>query len=96
MKTDKVYRRDFLVPSHLLFCEYLKVLDDMVFNFEVLGAARKVACRKMKTYHYRRFVADSITNAYRPDCVSQDRVVWDYLFSLALWNGEDTAYYRGR
>lgn len=83
---DKVYRRDFLAANHLLFCEKLKVLDDMVFNFEALGAARNVACRKIKPYHYRRFVADSITNTYRPDRISQDRAVWKYLFSLDMWD----------
>lgn len=87
---DKVYRRDFLTANHLLFCGHLRVLDDMAFNFEVLGSARNVACRKIKPYHYRRFVADSITNTYKPDRVLQDRAVWDYLFSLELWNGEDT------
>ncbi|MDE5823515.1 MAG: glycosyltransferase [Lachnospiraceae bacterium] len=92
---DKVYRRDFLTANHLLFCERLKVLDDMVFNFEVLGAARKVACRKIKPYHYRRFVTDSITNTYKPDRVSQDKAVWNYLFSLELWNGEDMDILQG-
>lgn len=91
---DKVYRRDFVIENHLQFCEHLKVLDDMVFNFEALGAAKKVACRKIKPYHYRRFVSDSITNTYKPDRVSQDRAVWKYLFSLDLWNGEDTAVLR--
>ena len=84
---DKVYRRDFLIMNHLLFCERLKVLDDMVFNFEVFGAARYVACRKIKPYHYRR-VPDSVTNSYKPDRVAQDRVVWSYLFSLGMWDGE--------
>lgn len=85
---DKVYRRDFLTENHLRFCERLRVLDDMVFNFEVLGAARHVACRKVKPYHYRR-VPDSITNSYKPDRVSQDMEVWKYLFSLDLWGSED-------
>lgn len=84
---DKVYRRDFLTANHLLFCERLKVLDDMIFNFEVLGAAQYVACRKIKPYHYRR-VPDSITNSYKPDRVAQDKVVWKYLFSLGIWEGE--------
>lgn len=87
---DKVYRRDFLAANHLLFCEHLKVLDDMVFNFEVLGAARNVVCRKIKPYHYRRFVSNSITNTYKPDRVSQDRAVWEYIYSLDLWSGEHT------
>lgn len=91
---DKVYRRDFVIENRLQFCEHLKVLDDMVFNFEALGAAQKVACRKIKPYHYRRFVSDSITNTYKPDRVSQDMAVWKYLFSLDLWNGKDTAALR--
>lgn len=91
---DKVYRREFLAGNHLQFCEQLRVLDDMVFNFEVLGAARNVACRKIKPYHYRRCVADSVTNVYKPDRVAQDRAVWKYLFSLAPWNGEHTAVLR--
>lgn len=84
---DKVYRRDFLEANQILFCEHLKVLDDMVFNFEVMGAARKVCCTKLRTYHYRRFVAESISNTYKPDRVSQDRAVWEYLFSLKAWGG---------
>lgn len=87
---DKVYRRDFLEANHLRFGEHLRVLDDMVFNFEVMGAAKHVACRKLKPYHYRRFVADSITNTYKPDRVMQDRVVWEYLFSLKVWDDTDT------
>lgn len=85
---DKVYRRDFLTENHLRFCERLRVLDDMVFNFEVLGAARHVACRKVKPHHYHR-VPDSITNSYKPDRVSQDMEVWKYLFSLDLWGSEN-------
>lgn len=86
---DKVYRRDFLMENHLQFCAHLKVLDDMVFNFEVMGAARNVACRKIRPYHYRRFVAESITNTYKPDRVLQDREVWRYLLSLDAWGGND-------
>lgn len=87
---DKVYRRDFLSENHLSFCEHLRVLDDMVFNFEVLDAARRVACRKIKPYHYRRFVANSISNVYKPDRILQDRAVWKYLSSLELWGSQDT------
>lgn len=91
---DKVYRREFLLGNRLRFCERIRVLDDMVFNFEALGAAQKVVCRKIKPYHYRRFVADSITNTYKPDRVRQDRAVWKYLFSLEIWDGGDTAVLR--
>lgn len=87
---DKVYRRDFLESNQLMFCEHLKVLDDMVFNFEVMGSAQKVCCTKIKPYHYRRFVAESITNTYKPDRVLQDRVVWEHLFSLKVWRGGHT------
>lgn len=91
---DKVYRRDFLMRNRLQFGEHLRVLDDMVFNFEVMGAADQVACRKIRPYHYRRFVAESITNTYKPDRVRQDRTVWRYLFSLEMWNGRDTTELR--
>lgn len=86
---DKVYRRDFLLENNLSFCEQLRVLDDMVYNFEALGAARRVACRKIRPYHYRRFVADSISNVYKPDRVLQDRAVWKYLSSLGLWSSQE-------
>ena len=77
---DKAYRRAFLLENNIRFCERLNVLDDMAFNYEVFGAAKKVACRKIKPYHYRR-VAGSITNSYKPDRVRQDMAVWEYIAS---------------
>lgn len=75
---DKVYRRDFVVGNGLRFAGELAVLDDMVFNMEAFGAARKIVYCKEKIYHYRH-VPDSITNTYRPDRVQQDRAVWAYI-----------------
>lgn len=75
---DKVYRRDFLHQWGLRFRPELKVLDDMVFNVEVFGRASGAAYCKEKVYHYR-YVPESITNSYRPDRVSQDEKVWEYL-----------------
>lgn len=75
---DKVYRKAFLAANELYFAEYLKVLDDMVFNMEVFGAAARVAYCKEKIYHYR-YVSNSITNSYRPDRLKQDMEVWDYI-----------------
>lgn len=75
---DKIYRKDFLVRRGLAFREELKVLDDMVFNMEVFGEAGQVAYEKHRVYHYR-YVASSITNAYRKDRVEQDRKVWEFL-----------------
>lgn len=77
---DKAYRREFLLKNNIRFCERLKVLDDMAFNYEVFGAAKKVVCRKIRPYHYRR-VADSITNSYNPNRVRQDMAVWKYIVS---------------
>lgn len=72
---DKLYRRSFLLEEGICFRPELKVLDDMVFNMEAFGKARKVAYFKEKIYHYR-YVSDSITNSYRPDRVAQDSKVW--------------------
>jgi hypothetical protein len=54
------------------------VLDDMVFNMEAFGKAKKVAYFKHKIYHYRQ-VEDSITNSYSPNRVSYDMEVWEYI-----------------
>ena len=75
---DKVYRRTFLVDNGIQFQEKLKVLDDMVFNFEAFGAAHKVAYFKDRIYHYR-FVPDSITNQYKANRVELDYMVWEHL-----------------
>jgi glycosyltransferase involved in cell wall biosynthesis len=75
---DKVYRREFLIENELLFTPKLKVLDDMVFNMEAFGKAKKVAYFKHKIYHYRQ-VEDSITNSYSPNRVSYDMEVWEYI-----------------
>lgn len=75
---DKVYRKAFLLTNKLYFAEYLKVLDDMVFNMEAFGIASNVAYCKEKIYHYR-YVSNSITNSYRPDRLKQDMEVWNYI-----------------
>lgn len=72
---DKLYRRDFLAENRIEFREGLSVLDDMVFNMEVLGEAERAAYKKYKICHYRQ-VSDSITNRFRADRVEQDREVW--------------------
>jgi len=76
---DKLYRRDFLQRNHLRFREQLKVLDDMVFNYEVMGCAKRVSYCKERIYHYR-YVPNSITNSYKPDRIQQDSKVWDFLW----------------
>lgn len=75
---DKIYRKEYLDKNNIRFQKKLKVLDDMVFNVEAFGAADEVVYCKKQIYHYR-YVADSITNSYKPDRVEQDRVVWNYL-----------------
>lgn len=72
---DKLYRRDFLKGSRLRFREELRVLDDMVFNMEVLGKAETVAYQKARVCHYRH-VPSSITNRFQADRVRQDMKVW--------------------
>lgn len=87
---DKVYRRSFLDENHIVFRENLKVLDDMVFNVEVFGAAKEAAYYKNKIYHYR-YVEESITNSYKPDRVEQDLKVWKYLeqYMAELFTGRE-------
>ena len=75
---DKLYQRAFLLENKLFFAEKLNVLDDMIFNMEVLGGVKKVSYHKTPIYHYRH-VSDSITNQYKPDRVSQDMQVWEYI-----------------
>jgi glycosyltransferase involved in cell wall biosynthesis len=75
---DKVYRKQFIMDNNLRFPLELRVLDDMVFNMEVFGRARKVSYFKDKIYHYR-YVQASITNCYNPKRVSLDMDVWNYI-----------------
>jgi glycosyltransferase involved in cell wall biosynthesis len=82
---DKVYRRQFIMDNRIRFASNLKVLDDMVFNMEAFGSAKRVAYYKDKIYHYRH-VEVSITNSYRPDRVSQDMAVWKYIESYMAEN----------
>lgn len=83
---DKLYRKAFLQENNICFQPDLKVLDDMVFNTEAFGVAGEVVYIKEKIYHYR-YVADSITNSYKPDRVEQDRLVWEYLEKYAAGMG---------
>ena len=73
---DKVYRRDFLTENLLIYSEELRVLDDMFFNMEVFGLAKRVEYVKSPIYHYVRNDG-SITSSYTADRVSRDLVVWD-------------------
>lgn len=75
---DKIYSREFIVENQLYFNSSLRVLDDMVFNMEVFGKAKKVCYCKDKIYHYR-YVSDSITNSYKADRVEKDCEVWGYI-----------------
>lgn len=75
---DRLYRRDFLMQNNLLFQTELKVLDDMVFNVEVFGAAKKIDYQKLPIYHYR-FVADSITHQFNPGRQRENEKVFRYL-----------------
>lgn len=75
---DKLFRYSFIEQHQVEFREELKVLDDMIFNYDVFGLARKVVYCKDKIYHYRH-VPTSITNSYKPNRVSQDIGVWKYL-----------------
>lgn len=72
---DKVYKREFLNRCGIRFSPELRVLDDMFFNMQVMGAASRVAYCKHKIYHYR-YVPDSITNSYQEKRVEYDRAVW--------------------
>lgn len=101
---DKLYRRAFLLHWRIWFREELHVLDDMIFNMEVLGRAAGVAYEKNKVYHYRHVDA-SITNKYQADRIAQDKKVWDYIewyqtrqVAEAVWEADETvafcqAYY---
>ncbi|MBQ6888434.1 MAG: glycosyltransferase [Lachnospiraceae bacterium] len=75
---DKVYRKEILDKNHICFQKELQVLDDMVFNVEAFGIARKVVYCKDIIYHYR-YVINSITNSYKPNRVEQDVRVFEYL-----------------
>lgn len=75
---DKVYRRDYIISHSIVFAEELRVLDDMVFNMEAFGHARKVTYHKKIIYHYR-IVNESITHSYKPDRLGMDMAVWDYI-----------------
>ena len=86
---DKLYRRAFLTENQLRFKEMLPVLDDMVFNMEVLGKAELVAYRKYRVCHYRH-VSSSITNRFRADRVEEDKKVWGTIeqYRLGLFSDE--------
>lgn len=84
---DKVYRHDFLTENHLIYNEELRVLDDMYFNMEVMGKAKRVDYVKKPIYHYVRNDG-SITSSYTADRVSRDMVVWDAISEYIDRNGD--------
>jgi len=75
---DKVYRSAIIRDNIIRFNSELKVLDDMVFNMEVMGVAKHIQYVKSPIYYYR-YVAESITRSYRPNRVDEDRQVWAYI-----------------
>lgn len=88
---DKLYKRVFVEENALFFTERLKVLDDMIFNMEAFGVAKKISYHKIPIYHYR-YVPDSITNSYKPDRIAQDMEVWDAIqtyINEQVWEAEE-------
>ena len=75
---DKIYRRSFLEENNLRFRKNLKVLDDMVFNFECFDKARKISYISHPLYHYI-YHSDSITNSYKKDRAKKDQEVFKFL-----------------
>lgn len=75
---DKLYKRSFLEANNLRFCEDLRVLDDMCFNFRAFGAAGRVTYIPAFQYHYT-VINTSVTNSYRSDRLVQDIKVFQYL-----------------
>ncbi len=72
---DKLYRKAFLDENGLGYNESLRVLDDMFFNMEVFGFARRVEYIKHPVYEYVRNDG-SITSSYVADRVERDMKVW--------------------
>lgn len=87
---DKLYRRKFLNRNQIRFRETLQVLDDMIFNMEVLGKAKKAAYKKYRICHYRH-VASSITNRFRTDRVEEDTRVWRMISEYRFTHFADAA-----
>lgn len=94
---DKIYRRIFLTENRLTYNEELRVLDDMYFNMEVFGCAKRIDYVKKPIYHYIRNEG-SITSSYTQDRVSLDLVVWEaidrYLESQEASEQLRQAYYK--
>lgn len=87
---DKLYRRAFLAENRLWFREELSVLDDMIFNMEVLGRAQQAAYKKYRVYHYRH-VSSSITNRFRANRVEEDEAVWKMIKGYRFRHFSDAA-----
>lgn len=75
---DKIYSCKFLKDNDIYFREDLKVLDDMVFNMEVCGAARHIEYVKYPIYHYR-ILQGSISHGFKPERLWMDLKVWGFI-----------------
>lgn len=88
---DKLYRRSFLTENGLQFNEELKVLDDMFFNFEVMGQASGIRYVKERIYHYIRNEG-TITSGYTPDRLLRDERVWQAIYNYISGLSGKTGY----
>lgn len=63
---DKLYRTAFLKENAFLFDESIRSFEDYLYNFQVLGKARKVLFTTGIGYHYRQW-QESIGHGFNPN-----------------------------
>lgn len=63
---DKLYRTEFLKENAFLFDESIRSFEDYLYNFQVLGKARKVLFTTGIGYHYRQW-QESIGHGFNPN-----------------------------
>lgn len=76
---DKLYKTSFLKDNSLCFDTNLKSCEDLWFNFQVFGRARKVAGCVYAGYHYRP-VTGSITKGYNPNKIQNGYDLLDRIY----------------
>ena len=63
---NKVYRREFLISSGVLF-EQTPLIEDLLFNIALLPKARQVRCIPQALHFYRRPAHETLASTYDPE-----------------------------
>lgn len=84
---NKIYDAQLLRTSGIRFDRALSYGEDLVFNFQCLGAVERIAISDRPLYHYRQSNPDSLSRRFRTDRFEIDMRLFEILHGFFRMHG---------